>query len=319
METAISVIVPVYRVEKYLPACIDSILNQTFTDFELILVDDGSPDRCPEICDETAKRDARVRVIHQANQGLSAARNAGIEAARGAWLSFVDSDDFLAPDFLETLHDAAVRAGGADCALCGVQLTDEAGEEIGQPLSVADGVRTGRSILETLCRAPEIPYLVVWNKLYRRDVFQTLRYPVGMQNEDTYLAAELFDTVQTVICVSKPMYFYRQRADSIMYTAVTTRNLDEMWAFEHCFAYFEARGLEALMPDAEKKMFAKLTGVYYRLPKEERQSDAVRRAKKAQWNAAMRLMKRGKLSARALARTLAFHAAPGLYGWRMKV
>ena len=318
METAISVIVPVYRVEKYLPACIDSILNQTFTDFELILVDDGSPDRCPEICDETAKRDARVRVIHQANQGLSAARNAGIEAARGAWLSFVDSDDFLAPDFLETLHDAAVRAG-ADCVLCGVQLTDEAGQKIGQPLSVADGVRTGRSILETLCRAPEIPYLVAWNKLYRRDVFQTLRYPVGMQNEDTYLAAELFDTVQTVICVSKPMYFYRQRADSIMYTAVTTRNLDEMWAFEHCFAYFEARGLEALMPDAEKKMFAKLTGVYYRLPKEERQSDAVRQAKKAQWNAAMRLMKQGQLSARALARTLAFHAAPGLYGWRMKV
>ena len=318
METAISVIVPVYRVEKYLPACIDSILNQTFTDFELILVDDGSLDRCPEICDETAKRDARVRVIHQANQGLSAARNAGIEAAHGAWLSFVDSDDFLAPDFLETLHDAAVRAG-ADCVLCGVQLTDEAGQKIGQPLSVADGVRTGRSILETLCRAPEITYLVAWNKLYRRDVFQTLRYPVGMQNEDTYLAAELFDTVQTVICVSKPMYFYRQRADSIMHTAVTTRNLDRMWAFEHCFAYFEARGLEALMPDAEKKMFAKLTGVYYRLPKEERQSDAVRQAKKAQWNAAMRLMKQGKLSARALARTLAFHAAPGLYEWRMKV
>lgn len=317
METAISVIVPIYRVEKYLPACIDSILNQTFTDFELILVDDGSPDRCPEICDETAKRDARVRVIHQANQGLSAARNAGIEAAHGAWLSFVDSDDFLAPDFLETLHDAAVRAG-ADCVLCGVQLTDEAGQKIGQPLSVADGVRTGRSILETLCRAPEITYLVAWNKLYRRDVFQTLRYPVGMQNEDTYLAAELFDTVQTVICVSKPMYFYRQRADSIMHTAVTTRNLDRMWAFEHCFAYFEARGLEALMPDAEKKMFAKLTGVYYRLPKEERQSDAVRQAKKAQWNAAMRLMKQGKLSARALARTLLFQALPGVYGLRMK-
>lgn len=317
METAISVIVPVYRVEKYLPACIDSILNQTFTDFELILVDDGSPDRCPEICDETAKRDARVRAIHQANQGLSAARNAGIEAAHGAWLSFVDSDDFLAPDFLATLHDAAVRAG-ADCALCGVQLTDEAGQKIGQLLSVADGVRTGRSILETLCRAPEITYLVAWNKLYRRDVFQTLRYPVGMQNEDTYLAAELFDTVQTVICVSKPMYFYRQRADSIMHTAVTTRNLDRMWAFEHCFAYFEARGLEALMPDAEKKMFAKLTGVYYRLPKEERQSDAVRQAKKAQWNAAMRLMKQGKLSARALARTLLFQALPGVYGLRMK-
>lgn len=179
-------------------------------------------------------------------------------------------------------------------------------------------MRTGRSILETLCRAPEIPYQVAWNKLYRRDVFQTLRYPVGRQNEDTYLAVELFDTVQTVICVSKPMYFYRQRVDSFMHTAVTTHNLDEMWAFEHYFAYFEARGLEALMPDAEKKMFAKLTGVYYRLPKEARQSDAVRQAKKAQWNAAMRLMKQGKLSARALARTLLFQALPGVYGLRMK-
>ena len=99
METAISVIVPVYRVEKYLPACIDSILNQTFTDFELILVDDGSPDRCPEICDEVARRDARVRVIHQANAGLSAARNAGIEIAHGEWLGFVDSDDYIAPQF----------------------------------------------------------------------------------------------------------------------------------------------------------------------------------------------------------------------------
>ena len=109
METAISVIVPIYRVEKYLPACIDSILYQTFTDFELILVDDGSPDRCPEICDEVARRDARVRVIHQANAGLSAARNAGIEIAHGEWLGFVDSDDYIAPQFYEKLYQTAQR------------------------------------------------------------------------------------------------------------------------------------------------------------------------------------------------------------------
>ena len=101
METAISVIVPIYRVEKFLPQCIESVLNQTFTDFELILVDDGSPDRCPAICDEAAERDARVRVIHQANAGLSAARNAGIEIAHGEWLGFVDSDDYIAPQFYE--------------------------------------------------------------------------------------------------------------------------------------------------------------------------------------------------------------------------
>lgn len=319
METAISVIVPVYRVEKYLPACIDSILNQTFTDFELILVDDGSPDRCPEICDETAKRDARVRVIHQANAGLSAARNAGIEIAHGEWLGFVDSDDYIAPQFYEKLYQTAQRTD-ADCVMCSVQNVDESGKPIDSALMrVADEVKTGQEVLRKIGRDDATPYLTVWNKLYRRKLFNTLRYPAGRQNEDTFIFAELFHQVQRAACVAEPLFFYRQRAGSIMHTAVTTRNLDEMWAFEHCFAYFEAHGLEALMPDAEKKMFAKLTGVYYRLPKEERQSDAVRQAKKAQWNAAMRLMKRGKLSARALARTLAFHAAPGLYGWRMKV
>lgn len=319
METAISVIVPVYRVEKYLPACIDSILNQTFTDFELILVDDGSPDRCPEICDETAKRDARVRAIHQANQGLSAARNAGIEAAHGAWLSFVDSDDFLAPDFLETLHDAAVRAG-ADCAVCGICLTDDTGKVIepSLPIEVESGVRTGLSVLETIREKSNMPYVVAWNKLYRRAVFETLRYPVGRRNEDVFVFAELFDTAKTVACIGDKLYFYRQSAQSIMRSTVTLRNLDEMWAFEHCFAYFEARGLEALMPDAEKKMFAKLTGVYYRVTEEDRYSNKMKQAKKAQWNIAMRLMKQGRLDLRSLARTLLFQALPGVYGLRMK-
>ena len=95
----LSIIVPIYKVEKYLKECIQSILQQTFTDFELILVDDGSPDACPQMCDAIAEQDSRVRVIHQKNGGLSAARNTGIEAARGNWLGFVDSDDFVAPDF----------------------------------------------------------------------------------------------------------------------------------------------------------------------------------------------------------------------------
>ena len=177
METAISVIVPVYRVEKYLPACIDSILNQTFTDFELILVDDGSPDRCPAICDEAAERDARVRVIHQANAGLSAARNAGIEAAHGAWLSFVDSDDYIAPHFCEKLYQTAQRTN-ADCVMCSVQNVDESGKLIDSALMrVADEVKTGQEVLQKIGRDDVTPYLTAWNKLYRRKLFNTLRYP----------------------------------------------------------------------------------------------------------------------------------------------
>ena len=123
----LSIIVPVYKVENYLPKCIDSILAQTFTDFELILVDDGSPDNCPALCDAAAEKDARVRVIHQKNGGLSAARNAGLDAARGAWIGFVDSDDYIAPEMYEVLYQA-VQSTGADLALCDYAEVDEAGK-----------------------------------------------------------------------------------------------------------------------------------------------------------------------------------------------
>lgn len=318
METAISVIVPIYRVEKYLPACIDSILNQTFTDFELILVDDGSPDRCPEICDETAKRDARVRVIHQANQGLSAARNAGIEAARGAWLSFVDSDDYIAPHFCEKLYQTAQRTN-ADCVMCSVQNVDESGKLIDSALMrVADEVKTGREVLRKIGRDDVTPYLTAWNKLYRRKLFNTLRYPAGRQNEDVFVFAELFCQVQRAVCVAEPLYFYRKRIGSIMNSVVTLRNLDEMWAYVNCFEHLQQDDEESTLKETEKRVFAKLTGVYYRVTEEDRYSNKMKQAKKAQWNIAMRLMKQGQLDLRSLARTLLFQALPGVYGLRMK-
>lgn len=318
METVISVIVPVYRVEKYLPACIDSILNQTFTDFELILVDDGSPDRCPEICDETAKRDARVRVIHQANAGLSAARNAGIEAAHGAWLSFVDSDDYIAPQFYEKLYQTAQRTD-ADCVMCSVQNVDESGKPIDSALMrVADEVKTGREVLRKIGRDDVTPYLTAWNKLYRRKLFNTLRYPAGRQNEDVFVFAELFCQVQRAVCVAEPLYFYRKRIGSIMNSVVTLRNLDEMWAYVNCFEHLQQDDEESTLKETEKRVFAKLTGVYYRVTEEDRHSNKMKQAKKAQWNIAMRLMKQGQLDLRSLARTLLFQALPGVYGLRMK-
>lgn len=318
METAISVIVPIYRVEKYLPACIDSILNQTFTDFELILVDDGSPDRCPEICDETAKRDARVRVIHQANAGLSAARNAGIEIAHGEWLGFVDSDDYIAPQFYEKLYQTAQRTD-ADCVMCSVQNVDESGKSIDSALMrVADEVKTGQEVLQKIGRDDVTPYLTAWNKLYRRKLFNTLRYPSGRQNEDVFVFAELFCQVQRAACVAEPLYFYRKRIDSIMNSAVTLRNLDEMWAYVNCFEHLQQDDEESILKETEKRVFAKLTGVYYRVTEEDRYSNKMKQAKKAQWNIAMRLMKQGRLDLRSLARTLLFQALPGVYGLRMK-
>ena len=318
MSTEISVIVPVYGVEKYLPACIESILSQTFTDFELILVDDGSPDRCPAISDEAAERDTRVRVIHQANQGLSAARNAGIEAAQGEWLVFVDSDDYIAPHFCEKLYQTAQRTD-ADCVMCSVQNVDESGKPIDSALMrVADEVKTGREVLRKIGRDDVTPYLTAWNKLYRRKLFNTLRYPAGRQNEDVFVFAELFCQVQRAACVAEPLYFYRKRIGSIMNSVVTLRNLDEMWAYVNCFEHLQQDDEESILKETEKRVFAKLTGVYYRVTEEDRHSNKMKQAKKAQWNIAMRLMKQGRLDLRSLARTLLFQALPGVYGLRMK-
>ena len=124
-QPEISIIVPVYKTERFLSACISSILAQTFTDFELILVDDGSPDSCPALCDAAAAKDSRIRVIHQKNRGLSGARNAGLDAAEGEWIAFVDSDDTITPDFCAKLYHAAQEAG-AQMAVCNYRQVDEA-------------------------------------------------------------------------------------------------------------------------------------------------------------------------------------------------
>ena len=166
----ISVIIPVYRVEAYLRRCVDSVLAQTYTQTEVILVDDGSPDGCPAICDAYAREDGRVRVIHQENAGLSGARNAGIEAAKGAWLSFVDSDDYLAPEFLERLYRACVDTG-SEMSVCrweyvrGEQPVPERG-------SGKLEVCSGREMLARLYQPDGAYFVVAWNKLYRRELFQ---------------------------------------------------------------------------------------------------------------------------------------------------
>ena len=143
----ISIIVPVYKVEKYLNECIDSILAQTFTDFELILVDDGSPDNCPALCDAAAEKDSRVRVIHQQNKGLSGARNAGIDVARGNWLSFIDSDDTVEKTFCEKLYRAATESG-AELAACNMLFLEVDGSLSGyQEHPLRDEVNlAGRSV-----------------------------------------------------------------------------------------------------------------------------------------------------------------------------
>lgn len=316
MQTEISVIVPVYNVEKFLPHCIESILNQTFENFELILVDDGSPDRCGEICDEAAKHDARVHVIHQKNAGLSAARNAGIEVAKGEWLSFIDSDDFVAPEFLQMLY-AAVMQESADCAICNFCYTNEKGVPINTPkrTQVEDEILSGEHILEDIAK---VQYLIVMNKLYKKTIFRELRFPQGKVHEDVFVFAAIFSKVKKAVCVSAQQYFYCQREGSITHEKTSLNRLDETRAFIACYTYFETHEMTRFMPIAEKRVFTSMIRNYYNLPRKMRHSHEMKEIKNIQWNMILQLGKMGILSYRALLRTLFFRAMPHLYALRLK-
>lgn len=208
----ISIIVPVYNVEKYLRRCIDSILSQTYRDIEVILVDDGSTDSSPAICDEYGEKDSRITVIHKPNGGLSDARNSGINIAKGEYLGFVDSDDYISSEMYEKLLSNAEKHK-ADIAVCNAELVQEGKSA---EFKENDGVRVydGNATYAMICQRAFT--VNAWNKLYRRELFDTVRYPVGMLYEDLATTYKLTELSQKVVVLEQELYAYVQRAGSIM-------------------------------------------------------------------------------------------------------
>lgn len=180
----ISIVVPVYKVEPYLDKCISSIVNQTYKNLEIILVDDGSPDNCPAMCDAWAEKDNRIRVIHKPNGGLSDARNAGMSVATGELMAFVDSDDWIAPDMYEKLYHRLTE-DGSDIAACGVQMVWE--DNTPPRMLTRPGSRTlnrdeaMQAIIEESCLKQP-----VWYKLYKSKLVRDIRFPVGKYHEDVF-------------------------------------------------------------------------------------------------------------------------------------
>ena len=283
----LSSIVPVYDGERYLPKCMDSILAQTFTDFELILVDDGSPDNCPALCDAAAAKDARIRVLHQKNGGLSAARNAGLDVARGEWIGFVDSDDYIAPEMYETLYKA-VQSTGADLALCDYVKVDETGALCTQThVAVPQKSLTGRELLQ---KAYWTTVQIACNKLYHRTIFAQLRYPVGKLNEDFFVIPEICLNTQKAVVVPDVLYYYVQRGDSIMGKSRTLRHYDAAEAAQHYWNCLVENRVYETLPAAAECTFCVVSRIYWTLPaalrKEPRsmemlrmQSETVRRTR----------------------------------------
>ncbi len=251
----ISVIIPVYGVEKYLARCVDSVLAQTYADLEVILVDDGSPDNCPAICDAYAARDERVRVHHQPNAGLSAARNAGLDTAGGAYVGFVDSDDYIAPDMYEKLY-AALRDTGADMSLCGYQYVDEAGKICRTLPPLPRRTMTPEEIFALMEKpAQEWRYVTAVNRLYKRELFEGLRFRPGKLYEDEFLAPWVLGRCAAVAVVPDEPYFYVQHTGSITNAPITIRRLDAVEAYWERFDFYRDRGLSALADAALERTY----------------------------------------------------------------
>lgn len=215
---------PVYKVELYIRECIDSILKQTYQNFELILVDDGSPDNCGKICEEYSRKDKRIIVIHKKNGGLSEARNAGIEIAQGSFITFVDSDDYISDIYLESL--------------CKVQEKYDAdivqGEETRQKHSLLynnDDVTlkfyNNKNALINLLLFENVK-VYAWAKLYKRHLFDNIRYPIGRLNEDCATTYKFIAKAKKIVCSSQKIYFYRNTPNSIMNSQFNNKRF-QLW------------------------------------------------------------------------------------------
>lgn len=246
-NNAISVIVPVYKVEPYLRCCIDSILAQTFTDFELILVDDGSPDNCGAICDEYAAKDNRVVVIHQENAGVSVARNTGLDwmfANSGSrWVTFVDSDDCIVPAYLEHLYRYAVENDADIVITNGAWFSEESElENVSQDIYRVN-TWEGRAACLKCFEGDSVIPLVPWGKLWKRSLLVDNRFPVGIiYSEDAHFVMRACYTARKIITLRPWLYCYRQRENSAVHKPLLERAKALFWVLDSQIAFFEEKG-----------------------------------------------------------------------------
>lgn len=255
----ISVIVPIYRVEKYLDTCIGSLIGQTYGNLEILLVNDGSPDRCGEICEAYAARDGRIRVLHRVNGGPSAARNTGLDAATGDFIGFVDPDDYVHERFYETLM-RMIRETDADIAQCRFRKVSE-DDLPGEWQEMHDG---SVSVLERPASlhnlyTNDIHYIhavVVWNKLYKKELFDGIRFPEGKIHEDEHIAYKVLYRARRVALTSDPLYGYLQRPDSYMGSRFNLKRLEVLDAYSEQIRFFRDHRL----PDLEQKAKINLEG-----------------------------------------------------------
>lgn len=226
----VSVIVPIYNVESYLNRCVDSLVNQTYHNLEIILVDDGSPDNCSQMCDDWTKKDSRIKVIHKENGGLSDARNAGMDLATGDVISFIDSDDWIDLKAFESILNS-MKKDGSDIVSCGVKWVNEDGKLLRTDSVKEHELLNPHDAMRELLHDGKLKQHV-WNKLYRRNMMENIPFEKGKYHEDVFWSYQVIGKAKSVSVIPDSYYNYVQRADSIMGESYSPKRLDALDAMQ---------------------------------------------------------------------------------------
>lgn len=246
----ISIIVPVYKVEQYLERCVNSLINQTYKNIEIILVDDGSPDQCPKMCDDYASEDSRIKVIHKKNGGLSDARNAGLNAARGSYIAFVDSDDWVEADYIETMYTNAIKEN-ADISIVGYTMVWANGKQRRFSKDEEYDVLDREQAIRELLMQNKYSCMVC-QKLYKADIFENVRFPVRKIYEDVAISLPTFAKANKVVVSGKSKYNYYQRSASIVNSEF---NMNKLYFLDCCKNIIEYSDEQSGKYDKEAHVF----------------------------------------------------------------
>ena len=255
-NTLITVIVPVFRVEKFLERCLESIINQSYRNLEIILVDDGSDDSCPDICDKYSKIDKRIIVYHKLNGGLSDARNYGIEKSHGEYLFFIDSDDYIDENMIKNLYDA-LEKNHSDISMCSFCYVDECGVLLLKQNELSTVGSFSNEEIFKMYDQNGVSWIlgVAWNKLYKKTLFDDIRYPYGKLHEDNFISFLIYNEAKKITIIEDRLYFYTQRNQSIMGNKFNVRHADGAIAALNRIDFAIKTDRLFLIPKAEQQAF----------------------------------------------------------------
>lgn len=260
----LAVIVPVYNVEAYLKKCIESIIGQSFKDFRLILINDGSTDDSGDICDFYEKQDPRITVIHQANQGLSMARNKGIEESTEDYISFIDSDDAIHKDMLKILYNNLIENQG-DVSICGYKPVYE-GQVLEDQAQVNNvSLLNNIAAVNRIVEENDTMMIIAWGKIYKTSLFKNIRYPKGKYHEDEFVTYRVLYDAKRVVVTDAKLYYYTQRKESITGDRYSLKRLEKLEGLEEAIYFFKKRNETDLGRKAEIRYLLNIQIAYYRV------------------------------------------------------